>query len=304
MHRMCEAARNINYIQPELEQYVVTPENMVSDDKLLIVCTGSQGEQGSVLDKLASCGSYNPVQLNPNNKIKTAIVFSARIIPGRTLAIEELKAKLIARGTEIYDTFEHKSIHVSGHPSQPEIKFICDLINPKYAIPVHGTQLLIQHAKKLFKNLGIPCIVPHNGCIIKLNKDHAEIVGDSHVRAMGLDGKKLKPVDLHSSCIQSRKEIGQEGVLSICYNRHNLVSLHSLGCLPPHIIHSDMFISLIKNIVKTAKNPNMIIQKTRQIVMAKYGKQPGVILHNSEAPMISKEVEVDETAEEDKSQDD
>ena len=292
MHRMCEAARSIKYIQPELEEYVVTPDNIAADDKLLIVCTGSQAEQGSVLDKLASCGSYNPVQLNPNNKIKTAVIFSARIIPGRTLAIEELKAKLIKRGAEVYDTFEHKSIHVSGHPSQPEIKFICDLAHPKYAIPVHGTQLLIQHAKKVFKGLNIPCIVPHNGCVIRLGKDSAEIVSDVHVRPMGLDGKKLKPIDMNSSCIQNRKEIGQEGVLSICYEDSKLLSVHSLGCLPPQITQSEMFVGLIRNIVRSSKNPAMIINKVRQTVMMKYGKQPGVILHNRDIP-VTKEVEYD-----------
>jgi ribonuclease J len=297
MHRMCEAARAINYIQPELEEYVVTPDNMVADDKLLIVCTGSQAEQGSVLDKLASCGSYNPVQLSPNNKIKTAIIFSARIIPGRTLAIEELKAKLIKRGAETYDTFEHKSIHVSGHPSQPEIKFICDLARPKYAIPVHGTQLLIQHAKKVFKTLNLPCIVPHNGCVIRLGKDSAEIISDVHVRAMGLDGKKLKPIDMHSSCIQSRREIGQEGVISICYEEGKLLSIHSLGCLPPQITQSEMFIGLMRNIIRSSKNSAMIINKIKQTVLMKYGKQPGVILHNRDIPTI-KEVEIDETTDE------
>jgi ribonuclease J len=280
MNNMFEIAHKHEYMAYRHLMVGRNNQKTVRDEDLLILCTGSQGEQRSALYKLATTGSYTPIQLTLEDKIKTAIIFSARKIPGREPGIDDIKGKLFDRGAEIYDTDTMKNIHTSGHASRPETEHLVDMINPKAFIPIHGTKILIHKAAEVAKKRGLKYLIPYNGCIIKMSDDDYKIVGKLDVRLKGLDGEKDLIVDLSSKMIEGRKALGTEGVLHINYrsglNGWEVLSLNAVGLLSNNVVRGDMFRNLIRSVINRERGYN-IQEALQSAILNRYGKKPVVI---------------------------
>ena len=104
----------------------------MNDEHLVVICTGSQGEQRAGLSRIVN-GNHKTVQLNP----KDLVIFSSREIPGNEKQINEIKKQIMKNDCQILD-HHNAMVHVSGHPSKNELKKMYDWVSPDSLIPVHG----------------------------------------------------------------------------------------------------------------------------------------------------------------------
>ena len=132
--------------------------------EVFAVATGSQGEAGAALSRLAA-GSHPALELAPGD----CVIFSSRVIPGNEESLENLCASLKARGVDLILDTDTTPIHASGHPAQDELRVMYDWIKPHVSIPVHGENQHLRAHAGFAKSLGIPAqIAGSNGDLITL----------------------------------------------------------------------------------------------------------------------------------------
>jgi ribonuclease J len=189
LERVDQAARSAGYFKdmpPFLTEHEVS---RIPREKILLVCTGSQGEVRAALSRIAQ-QRHPRVRLDEGD----SVVFSSRVIPGNEKTIYALQNQLARQGVRIVTHRDTDCIHVSGHPSRSELKEMYAWVRPHIAVPVHGEDRhLIAHAE-LALELGIPhAFPPRNGQVIELTQDGAECVGELPSGRIALDGKSLIP---------------------------------------------------------------------------------------------------------------
>src|SRR5262249_29178225 len=162
--RIDRAARENGYLT-DLPRFLTEDEaGYVPRDKILLICTGSQGEPRAALSRIARQDHPN-VSLEPGD----VVIFSSRIIPGNEKAINRLPNALLRLGIEVVTDEDH-FVHVSGHPNRDELVRMYQMIRPQVAIPVHGeARHLVAHAD-LARNCQVPdALVIENGAMVRLD---------------------------------------------------------------------------------------------------------------------------------------
>ncbi|MCI9016507.1 MAG: RNase J family beta-CASP ribonuclease [Clostridia bacterium] len=210
----------INMINTAIELgYIQVPKNVFididliknyTDEQLVIITTGSQGETMSALTRMAA-GEHRKVEITPND----LIIISATPIPGNEKLVSKVIDDLMKIGAEVvYSALE--SIHVSGHACQEEQKLILSLVKPKYFIPVHGEyRQLIAHIETA-KKLGIEqknSFILTNGRILELNDKEAKLTGTVPSGRILVDG--LGVGDVGNIVLRDRQHLSQDGLIVI-----------------------------------------------------------------------------------------
>jgi ribonuclease J len=208
LQRMVEAAQECGYL---LDFPPCIPEQQAGylpRDKVLFICTGSQGEPRASMAKLAS-GEHRDLVLEAGD---TAI-FSARVIPGNERSVGRLQNALMARGVEVITDHE-ADIHVSGHPARDELVRVYQWVRPKIAVPVHGeVRHLVEHAA-LARACQVPeTVVAPNGTLVRLAPGPAEIVDHVPSGRLARDGDILVPLDGES--LRERRKLLWNGAAAV-----------------------------------------------------------------------------------------
>jgi ribonuclease J len=199
--------------------YLKIPENTLVDideaaklpkHKVVILTTGSQGEPMSALTRIASA-EHRKVVLSQGD----TVIISASPIPGNEKLVARIIDQLFKLGAEvIYESL--LGIHVSGHASQEELKFMLTLIKPKYFIPVHGEyRMLVKHSK-LAQSLGMSnknIFVAENGQVIEITKRKASLGGRVTAGRVLVDGRGVG--DVGSVVLRDRKQLSQDGIMIV-----------------------------------------------------------------------------------------
>lgn len=204
LDRMYEAARETGYLLDVPE--FITPEKAAGlpRDKVLYLCTGSQGEPRAALSRLAD-RTHPVLKLDRGD----TVIFSSRKIPGNELVIGQMQNKLQSQGIEVIADGEEFT-HVSGHPARDELREMYSLIRPQILLPVHGEQLHMHEQAKLGQESGIPqTVVPYNGCVIRVAPGKPQIVGDVQSGRWAYDGNRVVP--LYCDHIRERARVMREG---------------------------------------------------------------------------------------------
>ena len=211
MINMIETARSLGYIKvPENVFIDIDMIKNYTDDQLVILTTGSQGEAMSALTRMAS-GDHRKVVITPNDKI----IISATPIPGNEKLVSKVIDDLMKIGAEVvYSSLE--AIHVSGHACQEEQKLIFSLVRPKYFIPIHGEyRQLIAHSETA-KKMGIPSeniFMMKNGRVLELNEDEAKLTTSVPCGKVLVDG--LGVGDVGNIVLRDRQHLSQDGLIII-----------------------------------------------------------------------------------------
>jgi ribonuclease J len=219
LQRMYQSARETGYLMNVPDFIDIRDAGGIARDKMLLICTGSQGEPRAALSRIAN-KNHPVVSLGKGD----TVIFSSRKIPGNEIAISGLQNKLRALGVEIIVDYG-SGIHVSGHPAQGELKAIYKHLKPKIVVPVHGEQMHMHAQAALAKEEGIEhAIVPHNGSLIRLSGERPEIVEEVPSGRLGLDGLRL--VALNSNHLRERAKVMREGLVAITVgiNKHKELS--------------------------------------------------------------------------------
>ncbi len=177
----------------------------VPDSRLVMVCTGSQGEPRSALSKIAA-DKHPHVSFGEGD----TVIFSARMIPGNERAILRVQDELARAGVEVMTADDHM-VHVSGHPARDELKRLYALVKPKYAVPVHGEWRHMNEHANLAESLGAEAYVIQDGDVLRLAPGTPDVVEGVPVGRLAVDGERLLPLD--GDVLAARKKMLFNGLV-------------------------------------------------------------------------------------------
>jgi len=207
-------ARKLGYLNIADETLVPLEQALhMQDHRVVIMCTGSQGEPSSIVGRL-STGTNRQFDL----KAGDTVVLSSHPIPGNEEAVSKTINRLLRRGARVvYDGV--LPVHVSGHASQEEQKLLLSLVRPKYFIPIHGElRQLVRHAE-LAKEIGIPeenILVVENGQVVEFSGGRARLGERIPGGYVFVDGESIGDID--HDVMREREMLARSGILLIDVN--------------------------------------------------------------------------------------
>ena len=173
-------------------------------DKVLALCTGSQGEARAALARIAN-DDHPQVTLNKGD----CVIFSSRTIPGNEKAVGSIINGLVTQGIEVI-TDRTDLVHVSGHPRRDELRDMISWIRPQLLIPVHGEALHLHEHAKLARACGVPkVLICGNGDLVKLGPGDPGIIEKIPSGRLYKDGNILE--DSKSRAVVERRRMGFAG---------------------------------------------------------------------------------------------
>ncbi len=212
-----EGRSMVNIMNTAVEHgYITMAEGMLidveqmknySDEQLVLITTGSQGESMAALPRMAA-SIHKKVTIKPGD----VVILSSTPIPGNEKAVSKVINDLSMKGAKVI----YQDTHVSGHACQEEIKLIYTLTKPKYAVPVHGEyKHLIRH-KELAQTLGIPkdnVFILSSGDVLTLSSEQAAITGEVPAQGILVDG--LGVGDVGNIVLRDRQLLSENGLIIV-----------------------------------------------------------------------------------------
>ncbi len=269
MERNIEIARQLGYVDIDERHFIEPHEvNRFADNELLIVTTGSQGEEMAALSRMAT-DEHRHIKLKPTD----TVIISAHAIPGNEGSVSALMNKLVKAGVTVrYKDFD--DIHVSGHAAQEEQKLIIRLVQPKFFLPVHGEyNHIARHAKT-----AISCGVNERNILLMSDGDQVEIttkyikkvktvkVGKSYI-----DNQNNK--EIKSEVVNDRQKLAQDGIVNIALQINQTTKkligkavINTHGLIPNKELKrfSHEIENIIESFLINAKPEQLSSQKTLQ----------------------------------------
>ncbi len=178
-------------------------------NRTVIITTGSQGESMAALSRMAE-NSHRKISIGEGD----TVIFSSHPIPGNEKAVTNVINKLFLKGADVI----FQDVHVSGHPCQEEIKMIYTLVQPKYAIPVHGEYRHLIAQSKIARQLGYDkdhIFLLRSGNVLELDEDGAEITEDVHVGNILVDGIGIG--DVGNVVLRDRQHLAEDGIVMVTW---------------------------------------------------------------------------------------
>jgi len=285
MHRIYKAAKQCGYLRDIIEPIDPRDAKKISRNKIVYLCTGSQGEPNGAMMRIVSY-THPDVFIESND----TVIFSSKIIPGNEKKLFKLHNKLVKNNINVISE-DNAFVHVSGHPNRDDLKDMYNWVKPKSVIPVHGEHRHMAEHINFAKEMQVPYPVGvENGDIVRLYPgDKPEIVDKAPVGRMYVDG--TISVGEESASIKDRKNLSFNGFLEITIivdSKGSVVKkpIISYKGIPIDNESSNFILDLedkIKNICKTfsLKNSNQetnlienLKANCRKTVKEKTGKKP------------------------------
>ena len=211
MINVIETAVKLGYINVPVNTFIdIDMITNYTDEQLVIITTGSQGEPMSALTRMAN-GEHKKVTLTPND----LVIISANPIPGNEKFVGRVIDDLMKMGVEVvYSSL--MDVHVSGHACQEEQKLMIALARPKYFIPVHGEYRQLMAHIDTAKQLGYTSkntFIMQNGKVLELNENMAKFNGNVPVGKVMVDG--LGVGDVGNIVLRDRQHLSSDGLIIV-----------------------------------------------------------------------------------------
>ena len=278
MHKIYKAAKQCGYLKNIIEPIDARDAKKISREKIVYLCTGSQGEPMGAMMRISSY--VHPDVLIEKND---TVIFSSKIIPGNERKLYKLHNQLVREGIEVISE-ESEFVHVSGHPNREDLKDMYNWVRPKAVIPVHGEHRhMIEHIN-FAKEMQVPYPVQvENGDIVKIYPGKKpEVYDKAPSGRLYVDGNI--PVEEDSKSIMERKNLSSNGYMEVTIlispkgNIHKKPILSFKG-LP--VLDDDEFIfGLEEKILNTTKSFSLNSKKQEynliealKIACRKYSKE-------------------------------
>ncbi len=212
MQKNVEIADRLGYLDiPDGLLISLNETRDISDNEVVFLVTGSQGEWRAALSQMAS-QSYKGLTIEEGD----TVVLSARIIPGNERTISRMIGLLYKRGANIIEE-KRRLVHVSGHASQDDIRIMTEAVRPKFVVPIHGEyRMLFRHKEFVRNHLGYPeenIILIENGDVLELQGNRASVVNKREIGRTFIDESGFE--EIQSETVRQRKQLAYEGIVTL-----------------------------------------------------------------------------------------
>jgi ribonuclease J len=229
MRKNMNIARNLGYVELPEESIVSPKEAMdLPPDRVLVLCTGSQGEPMSALTRIAY-GDHANVAVERGD----TVIISAKPVPGNELRVHDSINHLARLGAEVLHQ-EIAPVHVSGHACSEELRTLLSLVRPRAVMPIHGEYRMLAAHAQLARDAGVPderIVIAENGSVVELTPDGVRVVDRVTAGVTFVDG--LGVGDVEDVALRDRRRLSEDGVLIVVAT----VSLDDGGSIsPPELI--------------------------------------------------------------------
>lgn len=185
--------------------------NRMPDDKVVVVCTGAQGEKNAVLMRIAN-NEHKFLKIKPGD----GVIFSSSVIPGNERTVQNLKDTLVKYGARIYH-YVNLDVHAGGHAKQEDLKLMMRLIQPEYLIPNHGNRYMLEAHAALGREVGIPkdnVLVAENGQVMEIDNRGMRITKETvPVDYVMVDG--IGVGDVSNIVLRDRMALAEDGIFVV-----------------------------------------------------------------------------------------
>ena len=278
MNRIYKAAKQCGYLKDVIEPIDPREAKKVSREKIVYLCTGSQGEPMGAMMRISNY-THPDVIIEKGD----VVIFSSKIIPGNEKKLYKLHNQLVKNGIEVISE-ESEFVHVSGHPNREDLKDMYNWVKPKCVIPVHGEHRhMIEHIN-FAKEMQVPYPVQvENGDIVRLYPgDKPEVYDKAPSGRLYLDGNIS--VEEDSQSIKDRKNLSSNGYMEVTILVTPKGNIHQKPILTfkglPIIETEDFMYGLEEEIENTTKTFSLNSKKqennlinTIKTVCRKYSKE-------------------------------
>lgn len=212
MRMNVEAAKELGYIKFQ-KGTLIKPQyiNDYPPKKVVVVCTGAQGEGNAVLMRIAN-SEHRHIKIQKGD----TVIFSSSVVPGNERTVQGLKDILCRQGAKIYHS-AIMDIHASGHAQQEDLKMMINLINPKFFIPIHGNYYMLKLHAELAESIGVQpenILVASNGNIINLDGEKMWIDKEkAATNCIMVDGLGIG--DVGQVVLRDRQAMARDGMFVI-----------------------------------------------------------------------------------------
>ena len=203
-------ARELGYLRIA-DENIIDAYNVdeIPEDKIVVLCTGSQGEPLSALSRMAN-GEHKSLSITAND----TVIISATPVPGNEKSVQGIINSLAKVGCEIYDK-SNALVHVSGHGSQEELKLMLAMTHPTYFMPVHGEAIHLRAHAKLAVQMGIPeenIFVEDNGDTLEMRGGVVRRGAPVESGIVYVDGLRIG--DTEPAVLRDRQKLSQDGIVT------------------------------------------------------------------------------------------
>ena len=203
-------ARELGYLKVAEEDILDAYElKDIPDEKIVVLCTGSQGEPLSALSRMAN-GEHRSLSIHEGD----TVIISATPVPGNEKSVQGIINSLAKIGCEIYDK-DNATVHVSGHGRQEELKLMLAMTNPRYFMPVHGEAVHLRANAKLGEQMGIPrsrIFIEDNGDSLQMRDGKVSVGPSVESGIIYVDGLRIGDTD--PVVLRDRQKLAQDGIVT------------------------------------------------------------------------------------------
>ncbi|WP_051675843.1 ribonuclease J [Ureaplasma canigenitalium] len=265
MEANIKISRNLKYLTVPETSFISHKEIAnYNDDEILVILTGSQGEEMAALNVMAN-NNHSRITFKPSD----TVILSSNPIPGNYFQVEQMINKLYRLGLTVYENHPNKKIHASGHATRSEQQLMIKAINPKYLVPIHGEYKMFRAIQRNAEDLGFDrdkVIIAQNGQITELLNGEMTLT-DQYVPSSPtfINGKDVTANA--QALLKDRLTLSSDGILTIqiatSINKKKILTLPNLstrGCF-----FSKESMRLVNKIVTSSKEIAENVIKTASI---------------------------------------